>query len=143
MKLKNAVGKLCRNKDRRYIKKLLKYRSENRLLKLYARCLFDILTDETSVNFTCRDCTMKVACVDSDKDNVGNREACIYKRAVYNSFLTHLSNDKEVFRAWLTIPNVERSEDVVDDIVNVKRHIAKFGHKFSFYSRRGEDEDNE
>ena len=129
MKLQGALAETFDKRERdlrhKFAKELWKCRRDNWNLKLYARCLFDILLTETKGNISCDDCRMRSECKGPKEEELNsprNITECVYRKATFNSFLTHLENDTEVRRAFMSMPNNIAST----------RAIVEHGKKFDF-----------
>lgn len=127
MKLKNAMAETFDRRERdlrhKLAKKLWKCRRDNWNLKLYARCLFDILLTEGNVS--CVDCNMGSECrgpKEGELNSPRNISECVYRKATYNSFRTHLENDTKIRQAFMSMPN---------NVVSV-RAIIEHGKEFDF-----------
>ena len=127
MKLQGALAETFDRRERdlrhRLAKKLWECRRDNLNLKLYARCLFDILLTEG--NISCVDCSMGSECQGPKKGELNsprNISECVYRKAAFNSFRTHLENDTEVRRAFMSVPTAIVTREI----------IMEHGKKFNF-----------
>ena len=118
MKLKDAMAETFDRRERdlrhKLAKKLWECRRDNWNLKLYARCLFDILLTEGNVS--CVDCSMGSECQGPKEGELNSPRhifECVYRKATYNSFRTHLENDKEVRQAFMSMPTNEVSVEAI------------------------------
>ena len=127
MKLQDALAETYNRQERdlrhKLAKKLWECRRDNWNLKLYARCLFDILVSDANVS--CVDCGISDDCsgpVREGENSPRSMFECVYRKATLNSFRTHLENDKEIRRAFMSMPA---------NMVSAKE-IIEHGKKFDF-----------
>lgn len=127
MKLQGVLAETFNKRERdlrhKFAKELWKCRRDNLNLKLYARCLFDILLTEG--NISCVDCSMGSECKgpkEGELNSPRNITECVYRKATFNSFRTHLDNDTVVRRAFMSMPNSMVST----------MEIIEHGKKFDF-----------